>query len=270
MVRGRVFRRDESAAAVAVVSERTARWFWPGQDPLGRSFTLDLDFRGKLETFEVIGVARDVRTASLSRADASYVYLPLDGAGGKHVMVRSAMPPREGAAAIRQTVGRVDATLLADLQVTSLEDGPLRLTKAMIDVAAEFAAALAAVALALAIAGIYGVVAFLTSERRHEIGVRIALGARRADVLRLVIIDGLSPVAAGALAGIGLALALGAVLQSALAFPGTPDVLFGVSAFDSVTFGGAALLLAFVTLAAGAGPFWRATRVDPVIALRQT
>ena len=270
IVRGRGFRRDESATAVAVISERTARLFWPGHDPLGRSFTLDLNFRGKLAAFNVIGIARDVRTASLSRPDASYVYLPLESGGRNHVMVRSAMAPRDGVTAIHQAVGSIDPTLLHDLQVTSLEDGPLRLTRSMIDVVAEFAAALAAIALALAIAGIYGVVAYLTGGRRHEIGVRLVLGARRADVLRLVLIDGLSPVAFGASAGIALALALSAVLQSALAFPETPDVLFGVSAFDAVTFGGATVLLGLVTLAASAGPLWRATRVDPVIALRST
>ena len=270
IVRGRGFRRDDSAAAVAVISERTARLFWPGQDPLGRSFTLDLNFRGNLAAFNVIGVARDVRTASLTRPDPSYVYLPLESGGRNHVLVRSAMAPREGVTAIRQAIGRIDPMLLHELQVTSLEDGPLRLTRSMIDVVAESAAALAVIALALAIAGIYGVVAYLTGGRRHEIGVRLALGARRGDVLRLVLIDGLSPVAFGASAGLALALALCTVLRSALAFPQTPDVLFGVSAFDAVTFGGATVLLALVTLAASAGPLWRATRVDPVIALRST
>jgi putative ABC transport system permease protein len=114
------------------------------------------------------------------------------------------------------------------------------------------------------------VVAYLASIRRQEIGIRMALGAGRADVLRLILADGLAPVAAGALAGLGSALLISALLRASLSFPGTPDVLFGVSAFDLVTFGGVTALLALVTVAASAAPLWRATRVDPVIALRQS
>jgi predicted permease len=269
IVRGRAFRRDEAGAGVAIVSESAARLFWPGQDPLGRSFTLDMNFRGALRTFDVIAVAGDVRTANLSRIDPSYVYLPLVPSGHDHVIVRAAMAPREAAAAIRATVGAADATLLTELEVMSLEEGPVRLWKEMIGMLAGFAGTLAVIALALAMGGIYGVVAYLASARRHEIGVRMALGARRADVLWLVLIDGLGPVAAGAATGLACAFVISALVRSSLSFPGTPDVLFGVSAFDLVTFGGVTALLAVVALAASAGPLWRATRVDPVIALRQ-
>jgi hypothetical protein len=270
VVRGRAFRRDDRDAAVAIVSEAAARLFWPDQDPLGRSFTLDMNFRGQLSTFEVIGVARDVRTANLSRLDPSYVYLPLAPSGHDHLMVRAAMAPRDAAAAIRATVGAADGGLLADLQITSLDEGPLRLWKAMIRTLATFAGALALIALSLATGGVYGVVGYLAASRRHEIGVRMALGASRADVLWLVLTDGLGPVALGAMAGLSIAVILSALVRSSLSFPGTPDMLFGVSAFDLVTFGAVTAVMAFVTLVASAGPLWRATRVDPVVALRQT
>jgi ABC-type antimicrobial peptide transport system permease subunit len=117
--------------------------------------------------------------------------------------------------------------------------------------------------------GIYGVVSYLAAARRFEIGVRMALGARGVDALALVMADSFRPVIAGAVIGIGAALALSSLLRSSLSFPGTPDVLFGVNAFDPVSFLGATALLAGVALAASAGPLWRSTRVDPVIALRQ-
>ena len=271
IVRGRAFRTDDGPASrAAIVSERAARLFWPDEDPLGRTFALDMDFRGTLRSFEVIGIARDVRTANLSRVDPSYVYLPLEATGHDHLLVRAALPPREGAAVIRAVVGAADVRLTPALQVTSLDDGPLRLQRATIGALAGFAATLAIVALALAMGGIYGVVAYLATSRRHEIGIRMALGARRADVLRLILADGLGPAAAGAVSGLGSAVILSALARASLSFPGTPDALFGVSAFDLVTFGGVTGLVTIVTFVAGAGPLWRAARVDPVVALRQT
>jgi predicted permease len=270
IVRGDTFRADAGDAAVAVVSEAAARRFWPGEDPLGREFTLDMNFRGKLQTFHVIGIARDVRTASLSRIDPAFVYLPLTPTGFNRVMVRTSMPPRQAVPAIRRAVASVDPKLLNEGQVLSLDDGPLRLWHAMVDTLVGFAGTVAVIALALTLGGIYGVVAYLASLRRYEIGVRLALGASRADVLWLVLADGLSPVAAGAGAGLVLAAAVSALLRASLSFPGTPDVLFGVSAFDVVTFGGVTALLALVALAASAGPLWRATRVDPIVTLRRS
>jgi putative ABC transport system permease protein len=270
IVRGRNFRPDEAGANVAIVSEATARQFWPGEDPLGRAFTLDMNFRGKLETFQVVGIARDVRTASLSRIDPSFVYLTLVPSGFDHVIVRAAMPPRQALPAIRRTVASIDARLLNELQVTSLDEGPLRLWHAMIDTLASFAGTLAVIALALALAGIYGVVAYLASLRHYEIGVRLALGATRGHILRLVVADAMAPVVLGAVAGLGGALMVSALLRSSLSFPSTPDVLFGVSAFDLATFVGVTALVAAAAAAASAGPLWRATRVDPLVALRQS
>lgn len=270
IVRGRTFRADEAGSDAAVVSEAAAKEFWPGDDPLGRTFTLDMNFRGKLQTFHVIGVARDVRTASLSRVDSSFVYLALEPTGFDHVMVRASMPPRQAVPAIRRALASVDQRLLNEGQILSLDDGPLRLWHAMIDTLAGFGGALAIIALALAVGGIYGVVAYMASQRRYEIGVRLALGADRAHVLRLVAADAMAPVFAGAAAGLAGAAIVSALLRWMLEFPGTPDMLFGVSAFDLVTFGGVTALIALAAAAASAGPLWRATRVDPLVALRQS
>lgn len=269
LLRGRIFTRDETTAAVAVVSEGAAWKFWPGEDPIGRRFTLDTDFHGTLRAFSVIGIARDVRTANPSRVDPSFVYLPLDRSGADRLIVRAALPPVQAMAAIRRAAATIDAQLAADAQIVSLDEGPLRLWHAMSDTLAGFAGTLGVIALILALAGIYGVVAYLASLRRYEIGVRLALGARRGDIVRLVATDTMAPVCGGALVGLSFALGLSALLHSALRFPGTPDVLYGVSAFDAVTFVGVTLLVGVTAAVASAGPIQRATRVDPLIALRQ-
>jgi hypothetical protein len=268
IVRGRNFARDEHGN-VAIISERGASLLWPGENPLGHTMTLDMDFRGHLRTFEVIGVARDVRTANLSRVDPSFVYVPVERKGGDNVLVRVNGDSAGALAAIRSALREIDPDLSPRTQLLSVADGPLRFQRMTMTALTTVAATLAFVALALAVAGIYGVVSYLSAARRFEIGVRMALGARPVDALRLVMFDSLRPVAVGAVLGLAGAFALSAVVRSSLSFPGTPDVLFGVSAFDAASFIGATALLAGVALAAGAGPLARSTRVDPVIALRQ-
>jgi predicted permease len=267
ILRGRNFTRDEQGA-VAILSQRGAALLWPGEDPLGRTLTLDMDFRGTLKTFEVIGIAADVRTANLSRVDPSFVYLPVDRTGRDAVLVRIAGDPQTALTAIRNELRAIDADVAVRAELLSVADGPARLQRLSMTALTAVAATLAFVALALAVVGIYGVVSYLAAARRFEVGVRMALGARPIDALRLVVADSLRPVAFGAAVGLAGALALSAVVRSSLSFPGTPDVLFGVSAFDATSFLGATALLAAVALAASAGPLWRSTRVDPVIALR--
>jgi predicted permease len=268
IVRGRNFAHDERGD-VAIVSERGATLLWPGESPLGRTLTLDMDFRGRLRTFEVIGVARDVRTANLSRIDPSFVYIPVERKGGDNVLVRINGDSAGALAAIRVALREIDPDLATRAQMLSVADGPMRFQRMTMTALTTVAATLAFVALALAVAGIYGVVSYLSAARRFEIGVRMALGARPLDALRLVMFDSLRPVAIGAALGLAGALALSAFVRSSLSLPGTPDVLFGVSAFDAPSFIGATALLAAVALAASAGPLLRSTRVDPVIALRQ-
>jgi predicted permease len=268
IVRGRNFARDEHGD-VAIISERGAALLWPGENALGKTMTLDMDFRGHLKTFEVVGVAHDVRTANLSRIDPSFVYLPLERNGSNNVLVRFTGDSAGTLAAIRSALREIDPDLSTRTTILSVADGPMRFQRMTMSALTAVAATLALVALALAVAGIYGVVSYLVAARQFEIGIRMALGARPADAARLVMFDSLRPVGCGAVLGLGGALALSAVVRSSLSFPGTPDVLFGVSAFDAASFVGATTLLAAIALVASAGPLFRSTRVDPVIALRQ-
>lgn len=268
IVRGRNFTADEHGN-FAIVSGNAANLLWPGQDPLGRTLTLDMDFRNHLKTFEVVGVARDVRTANLSRIDPSFVYLPVERTGTDQVIVRIATDPERAIGAMRAALREIDADMTVRTEFLSIAEGPMRFQAMTMTALTAVAATLALVALVLAVVGIYGVVSYLAAARRFEIGVRMALGARGVDALALVMADSFRPVIAGAVIGIGAAVALSSLLRSSLSFPGTPDVLFGVSAFDPISFVGATALLALVALIASAGPLWRSTRVDPVIALRQ-
>jgi len=269
IVRGRNFAHDEHGD-VAIISERGAALLWPGEDALGKTITLDMDFRRHLKTFEVVGIARDVRTANLSRIDPSFVYLPVERKGGDNVLVRlNDGDPAGALGAIRSALREIDPDLSTRTTILSIADGPMRFQRMTMTALTAVAATLALVALALAVAGIYGVVSYLAAARQFEIGVRMALGARPRDAVRLVLVDSLRPVAIGAVLGLAGAFALSAFVRSTLSFPGTPDVLFGVSAFDAPSFLGATTLLAAVALAASAGPLFRSTRVDPVIALRQ-
>ena len=165
-------------------------------------------------------------------------------------------------------MGSIDARLPTRLQIESFDNTPVRMQMLLPEALGTFAAALAALALTLATIGIYGVVAYLANRRVREMGVRIALGARRTDVLGLVLGEGLRPVAAGLIVGLAGAVILSAVVRSTLAAPETPDFLFGVGAFDPLTFAGLSGLVVAIAGAAALLPAWRATRVDPIVALR--
>jgi putative ABC transport system permease protein len=154
-----------------------------------------------------------------------------------------------------------------------LELGPslesfLRTQRVMPEAIAKFATILAALAVLLAAVGIYGVMAFLVSQRTREIGIRVALGAQPQNILKVIAMQGLKPVLAGGLIGLLLCAGISAVLRTMLNFPGNPDLLFGVSAFDPLTFIGFTLLLAAVALLACYVPARRALKVDPIVALR--
>ena len=271
LLRGRNFTRMEADtnAPLAIVSESAARSFWPGDDPIGRRFKLDLKFSGRYDAeFQVIGVAKDVRTANLSRLDPSYVYLPFPSSGDGTFLIRTQGPSPAAIAALRASLDAIDPNLVPGFGLTSLEDGRMQIERMMARTWAMFAILLAGLALVLAAVGIYGVMAYLVSQRTREIGIRMALGASAGGVLRSVIQQGLRPVFVGA--GVGLAAALGvsSVLKSMLAFPSSPDLLFGVSVFDPLTFVGLSLFLAMVAALASAIPAFRATKVDPMEALR--
>jgi hypothetical protein len=271
LIAGRTFTRQETErhAPVAVISESTAAQFWPNSSPLGQRFTLDLNFNGDLADFEVIGIVKDVRYANLTRPDPAHVYLPLRSQQTNNgILVRVEGDPQRALAGIRSTVEAFDRKLAPGLTLVSIAEGPLRLQRLMSSTAAMFALILAGLAMALASVGIYGVMAYLVSQRVKEIGIRMALGASSGSVLRAVILAGLRPVTIGLAIGFILAAGASYLLHTSLAFPGASDMFYGVPFYDPATFLGFAAVVAATAAIASAVPARRAVTVDPMVALR--
>jgi predicted permease len=269
LVDGRNFTAQEcsSDAAVAIVSQAAAQMLWPGESAVGKRAKLDLNFRGDWHEFEIVGVARDARNANLSRIDPAFFYLPVKASEVNNILFST----RGGSAAVgavRAAVERVAPEALPSLTLINLEKVPLRIQRLLAQLSAAFAATLAGLALLLAAVGIYGVMNYLVSQRVKEIGIRMALGANARGVAWLVVRQGLRPVLIGSSVGMVAAAALSWVLRMQLQFPGAPDMLYGVSAFDPLTYGGLALFLALVAVSASWIPARRAARVDPMVALR--
>lgn len=262
IVEGRGFTAadDERAPPVAVVNQAFVRRYWPATAPAG---ALGRTFRRGGATVTVVGVARDAKYASIGEPLRPFVYFAIAQAAAPgradhaELLVRTSGPPARLAPAIRAAVRALDPALPAPTVTTlGAETGGVLLPQR---VAALVTAVLGLVGLLLAAVGLYGIVAYLVGQRTREIGVRLALGARRRDVLRLVLGDGMRPVAAGMAAGLVLAVGATRLLTA---------FLFGVSPLDAVTFAGGAAVLAAVALAASYLPARRAAATDPVRALR--
>ena len=272
LVRGRMFTRPETERgdAVAVISESAARSFWPSQDPLGKTFQLDLNFRGDLTQFEVVGVAANVRSANLTRIDPARVYLPTKASEfyPNPMLVRARGDTGTAEAAVRRVVADLDHTIAPSIFMATLEDGPLRIQRSMAQLLATLGALLASLAMALAAVGIYGVMAFVVSQRIREIGVRMALGATSREVLGAVVGRGLRPVLVGIGIGVMAAGAFTFAVHTTLVSPESVDLFYGLPFYDPPTFLAASLFLVAVAAAASLFPARRALRVDPVAALR--
>jgi predicted permease len=258
LVRGRDFAAtdDESAARVAIVNETFAARFWPGEDPIGKRFA---PWSADSQPVEVIGVVEDGKYASLGEPPQPYYCRPISQAyvGMNTVVVRSDGDPQGVLAAVRSEIRGLDAQMplasakpLADRMAMPLL--PARLAASVLGV-------FGLVALALAAIGVYGVMSNAVARRTREIGVRVALGAQAADVLRMAMRQGMAPVVAGVAIGAAAALAL---MQMAKSF------LFGVSAADPLTYVAVTALLVGVALLACYVPARRAAKVDPMVALR--
>jgi predicted permease len=267
---GRNFTRQEaeSGAPVAIVSEATARRFWPGEDAIGKRLKLDLEFNKTWREFEVIGVAKDVRNANLTRVDPVYFYLPSDPAGfaGSALLIRVQGDPVEATKAVLDSLKAMDEKFQPSL--ASLEDTHVRIQRLLPQMLGTFVGILACLALPLAAVGIYGVISYLVSQRTREIGIRMALGATRADVLNLILRQGMHPVIIGAALGLLLSATASSVVHAFLVLPGAPDALFGVSFLDPLSFVSLSCFLTAVALLASYIPARRAMRVDPMAALR--
>lgn len=255
IVRGRTFTDGEVAgrARVVMISETLARDFWPGQDPVGQSFA---PFDGSTET--VIGIVSDAITTDLRERSAAVFYRPLRSFESARIVVRTQGAPEGAVPAIREALRPLDPNLWLEvnLAATGLRD---QLEEPQI--LAMLTGGLAALALGLAVVGIYGVTSFVTGQRTREIGVRMAIGASRADVLRLLLRDSLRPVAIGMAAGAVIALIAGQLFAA---------VLYGVGGRDPFAFAAAFGILLVSTAAAVFIPARRATRIDPAFVLRQS
>src|SRR5690348_13836645 len=263
ILRGRGFTEADAtnAPSVAIVNDAFARRFWPNQDPIGRHFAKVSGATNPL--YEVVGVARNSRTTSPSGPIDAYFYLPLaqDYALGpmQFLQIRSDAPPDAVIRAAESTI----RGLVPDLPVFSIQTMKESLNTLsgflLFRLAAGLAAALGVLGLTLAVIGIYGVISCSVSQRTHEIGIRIALGAQRRQILKLVLGQGLVIIGFGVLAGCLTAFAAARLVA---------NLLVGVSPSDPLTYLGVSLALAFVALLACYIPARRAMRVDPMVALR--
>ena len=255
VVRGRTFTDGEVAgrATVVMISETLARDFWPGQDPVGQSLK---PFDGSNET--VIGIVSDAITTDLRERSAAAFYRPLRSFESARVVIRTRGAPEGTVPAIREALRPLDPGLWLDVNLAATG---LRNELEEPQILAGLTGGLAALALGLAVVGVYGVTSFVTGQRTREIGVRMAIGASRTDVLRLLLRDSLRPVAIGMAAGAVVALIAGQLFAS---------VLYGVGGRDPFAFAAAFGILFVSTAAAVFIPARRATRIDPAFVLRQS
>ncbi len=256
LLSGRVFNQQEidNASPVVVIDERLAKEFWPGGDAVGQHLLYD-----SATPHEIIGVVRNVKTYSTGTVSRIKIYTPLNrmGLNNATLAIRTNADLQGLAAAVTREIRAIDKDLpVSDFQtvehILDYDISPRRLSTVLLSV-------FAAVALILAAVGIYGVMSHSVTQRTHEIGVRMALGAQAADVLRMVVKQGLKLALIGIAIGLTGAFAVTRVMAS---------LLYGVSATDPLTFIAVSLLLALITLLACYLPARRATRVDPMIALR--
>jgi len=258
LVRGRLLTEQDSATSppVVLINETMARRFFTDEDPIGKR----LDISGPTYMREIVGVVGDVKQESLRTPTPPQVYEPFSQKPGRsfHVLLRvPANNPAQFAETVRQEVRAID-----NAQPIS-EARPMEAIVARSVTRDRFSAlilgAFGCLAVILAAVGIYGVIAYSVAQRTNEIGVRMALGAQGADVVRLALRQGLRLVIIGVVIGL---------LISAVATRVLAAVLFGISPIDPLTFGAVALLLSLVALLACWIPARRATKVDPLVALR--
>jgi predicted permease len=257
LLRGRDFTDADASndTLVTVISASTAQKFWGSADPIGRTLRQAADTR----PFQVVGVVGDVRSTNLNQqAPALYLSAARRVWPLMDVVVRTDGDPKAVLPSIRHVVRTLDPQL--PIATVRTMDEWLSNTAAQPRRNAQLLAIFAAVALLVATLGVYGVIAYSVHQRTREIGLRMALGAPPGRVLRQVIGEGMSVGAAGIGAGVAGALAVSRVLSS---------VVVGVGVDDPATYVGVAAAIAFVTLAACVLPARRASRIDPIVALRE-
>jgi predicted permease len=260
LLQGRFFSEQDSPSNpnAAIISETLARRYFPNQDPIGRQMRFGFPPDSNVSR-DIVGVVGDVRDVALSRKPGPIMYVPFAQAPlyGGEVVVRSSLSASSVAAGIRQAVHSIDK----DLPVTDVESFPDALGASVTQERFRtlLLSSFSGMALILAAVGIFGVISYSASQRTHEIGIRMALGAQQRDVLRLMLGQG----AKLALLGLGAGALAALVLTRLMA-----SLLYGVSASDPLTFGAVAIVLFGVAVTACYIPARRAMRVDPMVALR--
>ncbi|MDQ3803212.1 MAG: ABC transporter permease [Acidobacteriota bacterium] len=259
LVRGRAFDERDTAGAtmVAVISETTARKYWPDEDPLGKRFTLN--YTGWFPKLEIVGVVSDIQTGELDKPPFPEIYHPMaqSPADDGQLIIRTRADREALLNLVRDEVARIDRDVPL-LHVNTME-GVIADTLWRARLSAWLLGLFAALAAALAAAGLYGVMSYSVSQRTRELGLRMALGAEPWGVLRMVIGEGFKLTAVGLALGLVASFALSRFIASQL---------FGVTATDPLTYAAVALLLATAALVACYVPARRAARVDPMVALR--
>lgn len=262
ILRGRAFTGQDRADApgVAIINQTLARQHWPDSDPIGQQVNLERPERQHAWR-TIVGVAGDVRHSGPDANYSAEVYAPYYQMpeAATTLAVRTASDPARMAAGVRAALRAVDPDLppgqIRTMEQLVAQSDSLGTRRSLMVLLGAFAV----LAVLLAAVGVYGVISYSVAQRRQEIGVRMALGAQRGDVLRLVVRQALGLALAGVAVGAGLALALTRFLVS---------LVYGVSASDPLTFAAVGLLLVLVSLAASYLPARAATRVDPMAALR--
>ncbi len=260
LVRGRDFTPQDSAntPAVALINETMARRFFPNEDPIGKRLRIG-DPASNPQPREIVGIAKDTLIQSIAEEPMAVTYRPLAQQPSTRLtlLVHTAGNPRALLTAVRREVQALDENMPAQ-EIKTLDEivafsfWPMRMGVRLVG-------AFGLLGLLLASVGLYGVMSYAVAARTREIGVRMALGAERRDVVRLIVGQGLVLALCGTGAGLALALLVTRVLRK---------LLFGIGATDPLTFLGVALLLTLVALLACWLPARRATRVDPLVALR--
>jgi putative ABC transport system permease protein len=249
---------SETSPLVAIVNETMARHFWPGENPIGKRFSLS----GNAGPFvEVVGVARDGKYRILAEDPQPYFYVPLTQhfARQRTLQIRSSIPPESLAPIVQHAIQALHANDSIEEIQTMKESLGGALGYFIFRLGASLAAAMGLLGLLLAVVGVYGVVSYAATERTQELGVRMALGASPRQILALLLKQGTKLVAAGLLFGLAGAWALTRAMSS---------MLVGISPSDPLTYLSVAALLSCTTLLACWIPAHRAMRVDPMAALR--
>jgi putative ABC transport system permease protein len=256
LVSGRAFSAQDTTERrrVAIVNETMARTFWPAGGAVGgRLHTGGLSS----EPYEVIGVSRDHKVRSVGEPARPYLHLPAGPSREVGLVVRMAMPVEGALPSLRQAVLSLEPSIVFTEDVAASEVAAT--TMAPTRIGAMVVGAFGLLALVLASVGLYGVVSYSVSRRRHEVGIRLAVGATPGQVLRLVLVQGIRLAVVGTIVGSLFAAAAAQLLES---------LLYGVSAIDPIAFGVASMLLLLVAVIANLVPALAASRVDPLHALR--